>query len=227
MFCQLRRHFKQAFPIRLPLLAFAVAVGLVAGAFYLDESEELATAVGLVACISLAVGSWLGLGLYLITARGFAFWIETIRKRISAVELRLITGQPSNFQDTRQRPQRSLALRIVLASAYATPVCLVMVAIGVIATALSTQLGSLFVAVTLRATLFSLSVLLVAVVIQSLYLWRLQRRVVSLDQRLDRIDAVSPITLRASVLDSSINRTERVVRRLTGVGKPIAEQATA
>ena len=69
--------------------------------------------------------------------------------------------------------------------------------------------------------------LVFVIAIQSLYLWRLQRQVATLEQLLNRIDTVSPVALRIQVLNRNISRTARIVRRLTGISQTATEQATA
>ena len=226
MFVQLT-SCKRTLPVEIRLIAIAVAAGLAAGAFYLNESVDLATAVGIVVCFSAAVGGWLGLRLYLMTARFFISWIDAIGNRIASLESRLTQAGLLNRDEDYGKPRRSLAMHIVLISAYATPVCFVTVTTNAIATALSTQLGPHFAVAHLAITLSGAGALVLVVAVQSLYLWRLQQQVASFKQLLKRIDSVSPVTLKVQVLNRNIDRTERLVRLLTGISKPIAEQAAA
>lgn len=224
MFTRLLRHLRSAFPIPIPLLAVAIAGGLAVGAFYLDKSVDLATAVGITVSFATAMGAWLGLRLYLVTARVFISWIDAIGNRIANLETRVAMAERLNQADGCRKSHRSLAMHIVLVSAYATPVCWVIAVAGSIAAGLSTQLGPGFVASTLPIALSGTGMLLLAVGVQALYLWHLHRQVASFEMMLDRIDAVSPITLKAQVLNHDISRAERTVRRLTGAGRLIAEQ---
>ena len=224
MFTQMASFVRKTFPIEFRLLAFSVAIGLLSGAFYLGESADLATAVGIAAGFSCAIGSWLGIRLYLVTARLFISWIDAIGNRIANVAARMALAERPHQADGCQKSHRSLAMLIVLVSAYATPVCWVIAVAGSIAAGLFTQLGPGFVASTLPIALSGAGMLLLAVGVQALYLWHLHRQVASFERMLDRIDAVSPITLKAQILNHDISRAERTVRRLTGAGKPIAEQ---
>ena len=227
MFTWLLRHFRSALPIPIPLLAVAVASGLAVGALYLGESVDLATAVGIAVCISVSVGSWLGLRLYLVTARFFISWIDAIGNRVASLESGLMPAGLADRDKNYAKPRRSLALHIVIISAYANPLCFGMVTTGAIYTVLSTQLGYHFLAPRLMATLFSLCILLIAIAIPSLYLWRLQRQVATLEQLLSRIDSVPPVVQRVQVMNRNISRTARIVRRLTGISQTATEQATA
>ena len=227
MFTRLASFARKASPIEFRLVAVAVATGLLSGAFYLDESQDLATSVGIVAGFSCAIGSWLGIRLYLAAARLFISWIDAIRKRAADLEPRQIPAERPGNAAGRHNPRRSLVMLIVLISVYATPVCLAVFTTGAIGTILSTQLGSSFVAALLPATLSSLGALVLVVAIQSCYLWRVQRRVASSQRYLAQVQPVLPDPLPAEVLDSNISRTERIVRRLTGIGQPAAGQTTA
>jgi len=227
MFTRLASFARKASPIEFRLVAASVATGLLSGAFYLDESQDLATAVGIVAGFSCAIGSWLGIRLYLASARLFISWIDAIRKRAADLEPQQIPAERPGNTGGRKNSRRSLVMRIVLISVYATPVCFVTVTAGAIGSILSTQLGSLFVAALLTATLSGLGALVLVVAVQSCYLWRVQRRVASLQRYLAQVQPVLPDALPAEVLDSNISRTERIVRRLTGIGQPAAGQTTA
>ena len=227
MFTRLASIAQKAFPIEFRLIAVAVATGLISGAFYLDESRDLATAVGIAACFSCAVGSWLGIRLYLAAARLFISWIDAIRKQVADLEPRLIPAELPGNTGGRKNSRRPFGMRVVLISVYATPVCFVTATTGAVCSILSTQLGSHFVAALLTTTLSGLGALVLVVAIQSWYLWRVQRRVASFQCCLTQVQPVLPDALPTEVLDSNISRTERTVRRLTGIGKPIAEQAPA
>ena len=227
MFTRMASLAQRALPVEIRLVAVAIAIGLLAGAFYLGESEELATAVGIMVGFSCAIGSWVGIRLYLVAARFFITWIDAIRKRVADLETRLAPAEGSGNAGGRKNRRSPFAMPIVLVSVYATPVCFAMVTAGGIATALSTQLGPLFVAMLLTATLCSLGALVLVVAVQSWYLWRVQRRVATLQRYLTQVQPVLPDALPAEVLDSNISRAEGIVRRLTGIGQTAAEQTTA
>ena len=234
MFTRLASLAQRSFPIEMRLVAVAVAIGLLAGAFYLGESPELATAVGIAVGFSCAVGSWLGIRLYLAADRLFIVWIDAIRKRaadvrkeVADLEPRLMAAEGHGSTGGRKNQRRPLVMPIVLISVYATPVCFAVVTAGAIGSILSTQLGPSFVAMLLTATLSGLGALALVVAVQSWYLWRVQRRVATLQRYLTQVRPVLPEALPAEVLDSNISRTERIVRRLTGIGQTAAEQTTA
>ena len=226
MFTRLAYFARKASPIEFRLVAVAIAIGLLCGAPYLRESPDLATAVGIVAGVSCAIGSWLGIRLYLAAARLFISWIDAIRKRAAVLEPRLIPAERPGNAAGRHNQRRSLVMLIVLISVYATPVCLAVSTTGAIGTILSTQLGSSFVAALLPATLSSLGALVLVVAVQSCYLWRVQRRVASPQRYLAQVQPVLPDPLPAEVLDSNISRAERIVRRLTGISQPATGQTT-
>lgn len=224
---QLRSWAGKALPIDPRLVAVGIVLGLAAGAFWVDESVDMAKAVGIAVCISVSVGSWLGLRLYLVTARFFISWIDAIRKQVASLEPGLMPAECPVSTCDRQNPHRPPARHIVLISVYATPIGFVMVTTGAIGSILSTQLGSLFVAALFTATLSSLSALVLVVAIQSWYLWRVQRQVASFQRRLPQVQPILPDTLPTEILNRNISRTARIVRRLTGISQTATEQATA
>ena len=228
MFTRMASLVQKTLPVEIRLVGVAVAIGLLAGAFYLGESEELATAVGIMVGFSCAVGSWLGIRLYLVADRFFVVWIDAIRKRVAdIIGPRPMRAEGPGNAGGRQNRRRPFAMPIVLVSVYATPVCFAMVTAGAIGSILSTQLGPPFVAMLLTATLCSLGALVLVVAVQSWYLWRVQRWVATLQRYLTQVQPVLPDALPAEVLDSNISRAERIVRRLTGIGQAAEEQTTA
>lgn len=224
MFARMASFAQKTIPVKMPMVAVAVVIGLFAGAFYWGESADLATAVGIVVGFSCAVGNWLGIRLYLAVARLFISWIDVIRKQVAGLEPRLILAERPGNGDGRKNPHRSLVIRFILISVYATPFCFVMVTTGAIGAILSTQLGAIFVTALLTATLSGLAALILVVAIQAGYLWRIHRRVASFRRYLTPVE---PDALPAEVLDHNISRTARIVRNLTGIGQAAAEQATA
>lgn len=223
---QLRSWAGKALPIDPRLVAVGIVLGLAAGAFWVDESVEMAKAVGIATGISVSVGSWLGIRLYLVITRFFISWIDAIGNWIASLESVLMpVGLPNQDGDYR-KPRCSMVLHIVLISVYATPIGFVMVTIGAIGSILSTQLGSLFVTALFTTTLSSLSALVLVVAIQSWYLWRVQRQVASFQRRLPQVQPILPDALPTEILDNNISRTARIVRRLTGISQTAAEQAT-
>ena len=227
MFTRIASFVRKTFPIEFRLLAVSVAIGLLSGAFYLGESTDLATAVGIAAGFSCALGSWLGTRLYLATARLFISWIDAIRKRVADLEPQLMPAERPENSDGRKNPRRSLMMPLVLTSAYITPVCFVTVTTGAIGAILSTQLDALFMVGWLTATLSGLGALILVVAIQALYLWWIQRQVASFQRYLTPVQPVLPDALPAAILDHNISRTEQIVRKLTGIGQTATEQTTA
>lgn len=227
MFTWLLRHFRSALPIPIPLLAVAVASGLAVGGLYLGKSVDLATAVGIVVCISVSVGSWLGIRLYLAVAKFYTAWLDAINRRIADVASRLPPVSSISDGHNSQRPRGSIALQLAANSIYATPLCFAMFTGNAIMAALWAQIDPVGAILPLGVALSNFVALVFVIAIQSLYLWRLQRQVATLEQLLSRIDSVPPVALRIQVLNRNISRTARIVRRLTGISQTATEQATA
>lgn len=227
MFTWLLRHFRSALPIPIPLLAAAVASGLAVGALYLGESVDLATAVGIAVCISVSVGSWLGIRLYLVVAKFYTAWLDAINRRIADVASRRPPVSSIADGHNSQRPRGSIALQFAANSIYATPLCFAMFTGNAIMAALWAQIDPVGAILPLGVALSNFVTLVFVIAIQSLYLWRLQRQVATLEQLLNRIDSVPPVVQRVQVLNRNIGRTARIVRRLTGISQTATEQATA
>lgn len=227
MFIRLASLALKTLPIEFRLLAVAIASGLAVGALFLDESADLATAVGIAVGFSVSIGVWLGIRLYLMVARFYTARLDAINRRIAAVVSRLLPDGFVADGHNRQRPRGSIALQLAANSIYATPLCFAIFTGHAIMAALWAQIDIVVAVLLLAVALGNLVTLVVVIAIQSLYLWWLHRQVATLEQLLNRIDSVPPVALRSQVLNRNISRTERTIRRLTGIGKPIAEQATA
>ena len=112
--------------VEIHLVAVGVVTGLIVGAFRLGESADEATAIGIATCCSVTVGMWLGFNLYLLVARGYTDWIATIRKRIAAIESRILPMLVSIEQENNAQPRSSVTARLVAYSFYATLPCFVL-----------------------------------------------------------------------------------------------------
>ena len=224
-------RLRKALPVEIRPLAVGVVTGLVAGALWLDESVDIATAVGIATGFSVTMGLWLGIRLYLMVARLYMAWITAIRKRVADIETRLHSAvSPADGNDTEQE-RGSFAINIVASSIYVTPFCFGVSSYSAIMAVLWTQMdcscasaGQTFALVIL---IYGSGLLTFIIGIQCLYLLRLQQRVASLERQLNQAGLISPVMMRADVLDSNIARAERMVRRFVGVSRAVAEQAPA
>ena len=222
---------RKTLPVEIRLLVFGVLTGLAAGALRLDESVDTATAVGIATGFSVAMGPWLGIRLYLIVARLYTVWIAAIRKRVTDIESRLHSVEPPTDRDGVEQVQAPFAIHIVAFSIYLSPLCFAMSLYSAIVSALWIQMDCPCASATQAFALVSLicssGLLVLATVIQCVYILLLQRRVALLERQLDQAGLISPVTARADVLDSNITRTERLVRRFVGIGGSTVERASA
>jgi hypothetical protein len=218
-------------PVGIRLLVIGVITGLVVGALGLDESADTATAVGIATGFSVVMGLWLGIRLYLMVVRLYTAWISAIRKRFTDIETRLHSiASPTDENDIK--PERaSFAINIVAYSIYVTPFCFAVSSHSVIMGALWSQIDCSCASISqdfaLVSLIYSSGLLFFTVGIQCLYLLRLQRRVALLERRLNRAGLISPVAMRADVMDSNIARAERLVRRLVGISEAVAKRAPA
>ena len=211
-------------PVKFYVLAVGIVGGLTIGALRLDESMELATAVGIVGGFSMAMGVWLGLRLYLGVTRLYRAWIAAIRKQIAEIESRLSPATaPAEKRDV-ERLRDSLATIVAVYSIYPTPGFLSAFVGSAIASALWVQFDYARASMHFDFVLTYLVGLVVAVALQCLYPLRLQWQVLSAKRRLNRGELVVAVALETDVLDININRAERLVRLIGGVGKPAGEQ---
>ena len=231
MFSRILARLRKALPVEIRLLAAGVVTGLVVGALRLDESVDIATAVGIATGFSVTMGFWLGIHLYLTVARLYTAWITAIRKRVTDIETRLHSVVASTDGHDVEQGRVSFAITIVASSVYVTPLCFGVSSYSAILAALWTQMdcpcASESQTFALVILICSSGLLAFTVGIQCLYLLRLQLRAASLERRLNRAGSISPVTIRADVLDSNITRAERLVRRFVGVSRAVAERAPA
>ena len=212
-------------PAKIYMLALGIVAGLSMGALRLDESIDLATAVGIVIGFSVTAGGWLGIRLYLVVARLYKAWIAAIRKQIADIELHLLpTTSPADGHDI-ERLRDSFAISAAAYSIYPTPFFLCGFISSAIASALWVQFDYARASMHFDFALTYLIALVVVVAIQCLYFLRLQWLVGSSERRLNQGDLIVPVAQKADVLDSSISRAERFVRLVGGVGKRAGEQA--
>ena len=214
----------RALPVKFYVLAVSIVGGLTIGAFRLDESVELATAVGIVGGFSIAMGVWLGLRLYLVVTQLYRAWIAAIRKQIADVESRLAPATTPAEERDVERLRDSLATVVAVYSIYPTPAFLCGFLGSAIASALWVQFDYARASMHFGFVLTHLVALVVAVALQCLYPLRLQWQVWSAKRRLNRGELVVTVALKADALDSNINRAERFVRLIGGVGRPAREQ---
>ncbi len=216
-----------ALPVRIYVLAVGIAAGLITGALRLGESLDLATAVGFVTGFSVTMGVWLGMRLYLVAIGLYRAWIVAIRKQIAEIEVHSFPGRaPSNERDI-ERLQGSVAISAAVYSIYPTPGLLCGFIASAIASALWAQFDYARASMHFDFLLAFLMAFAVVVAVQCICLLRLQWLVRSSRRRLNRGELVAPVARNTDALDSGINRAERLVRLIGGVGKPAGERSVA
>ena len=209
-----------AIPIDFRLIIYGVCGGVLTGlGALLTRSTEEATAVGIAASVSISVGFWLGINLWLMTLRVLRFWSASLTKRLAALESRL-TLVPDDA-DTPDGAGNVVAFSFV-------PGGLGVAISAAILTVIDLQVDLVAVWAIIPSLFIGLVCALSGLAVQCWYLWRDTRHVARLERRLESAEVVTPITLQTPRLERAISKANSIVCKLTGVGCPASDEtATA
>ena len=199
--------------------------GLVHGSILLNESVDLATAFGIAAFVSLAVGPWLAVNLDRLLMRGYAIWMTAIVVRLSVSEAFLLAGR----EPAEQRHDESVAVgmvtRVVGYSFYVTILCFGAATTGTLLTITTARIEGVNHVYYMVATALWLFVLVCTIAAQCLYFGMMHRQVAVMEAQTrltgEAARRSSPMTTQAATLFESIARTEKIGRRVVGM-KPIS-----
>ena len=207
-------------------LAVAALFGLIHGSMYLDESVDLATAVGIVDFISLAVGPWMAIGLCQLLMHGYSVWIKAMVDRVETIQARYPTAQPLEEQPESSPPRVGFWARSVGYSFYVMGFAAGAAMTGVFMAVLRVQIEGLdygYYPVVIGA---HVAILAGTVAAQCVYFATVHRRVVAMENWVQQNCAPdcppSPM-IGAQFLRNSIERTEQFSRRMIGM-KPISAE---
>lgn len=204
-----------AIPVDLKLILYGVGGGVLAGLIALfTRSAEEATAIGIAAAVSLCLGCWLGINLWLLTLRPFRLWSASLIKRLEALE-------PKPAPTAQDGPAYANNAKASIIEG---------IFFGLVPAGFSTAgMGAIFAIIDLRVGIYGpmgyvpslcagLGYALLGLAGQSFYLWRDSRRVARLERRLESVEAMIPVTLQTPRLERAIRKAGSVVCKLTGVG---------
>ena len=224
MLAQTWKSARRTLPLSNWTVAIAALWGLALGAANLDESLDLATAMGISGFLSIAVGCWLAIHLYQLLMRGYAAWIALIETRADGV-LSLLPVSPSIGEPDADDVMRTpVAARVVAGSFYFTMcVCGAFISC-LLYTALTYQIVDRAGILHFTPIAVISLVLGFLVAVQSLYFVRLHWKIASIERQMERIDTVPQVTGRTAVLGASITRTEQFGRRFVGWSSKSSEQ---
>ena len=206
-------------PVEFKLIIFGVSIGVLTGLVGLrTETPEIATAWGLAASVSLCLGCWLGINLWLLTLRIFGLWSVSLMKRLEALKPKLVP----TAEDT-SAGAGSVNISIIEIIFFSLVFSLVPAGFS------AATIGAIFAIIDLRVDLYGamayvpslcvgLGCALLGLAGQSLYLWRDTRRVARLERRLESLEATAPVTLQTPRLERAISKATSIVCKLTGVG---------
>ena len=224
MLAQARKLVRSTLPLSSWAVAIAAISGLSLGATHLDESLDLATAMGISGFLSVALGSWLAIHLYHLLIRGYVAWITIIERRADAA-LALLPVSPyvgAPGEDNLRRT--SAAARAVAFSFYFTMFACGAFTSCLLYTVLTYQIADHTV-ILHYVPIVAISLILGTLIAgQCLYFVRLHRRIASIERQMGRIDMVPQVTGRTAVLGISITRTEQFVRRFVSLPSGSSEQ---
>lgn len=223
---QLLPPLARSFPLAKWALAAAALFGLIHGSTYLDESADLATAVGIVDFIALAVGPWIAIGLCQLMAQGYAVWIKAIVDRVEMIQ----AGYPAteSFEEPAHGnpPQVGFAARAVGYSFYVTAFALGAALTGVLMAAMRSQIEGLdygYYPIVIGA---HVAILAGTVITQCAYFAAVHGRVAAMERGVQQngaVDCPSSPAIGPQFLRNSFERTEHWGRRLIGIRHLSAE----
>jgi hypothetical protein len=220
---------RKTFPVSIWVIVVAVAFGLCHGSFYLDESLDLATAIGIVGFVSISLGPWLAVNLHRLLMRGYAAWIAAISHRIEAIALRTqISVEPT--EQLLDRPVRSTVVAHAVGySCFATAFLFGAFWTGLLMTILTAQIGDYDYGHYVFVTAVALFVSVGTLAAQCSYFLLIHRKVGVIERELSSAGTISvnsaPVAVRAKVIGKSIARTEQLGARFVSIRMSSSEHA--
>ena len=206
-------------------LAPAVLYGLIHGLTLLNESVDLATALGIASFISLAIGPWLAVNLDRLLMRGYTAWMTAIVGKLTTLEASMPVGREPAEQDRAGSQGVGVVTRTVGYSFFATIFCFGGLTSGALLTIATAQIQGLNHGPYLVATAAMFVALVCTIMAQCLYFGIMHRRVDAIEAQCKLTGAPapgsSPVTIQAAILCESIARTEQFGCRVVGA-RPIA-----
>ena len=221
---------KKTVPVSTWVIVPAAAFGLFHGSFYLDESLDVATAIGVVGFLSVCLGPWLAVPFHRLLMRGYAAWLAAILRRIEAI----IPRTHISFDLCEQAPDRparsTIAAHLVGHGFFVTAFFLGGFFTSLLMTILTAQIGGQNYSYYLIATAGVLIVFVVMVAVQCLYFMWIQHIVGEIETQLQNSDTISahsmPVVARAKVIEKGIARTEQLGTKLVSIRPLSTEHAT-
>ena len=224
MMAQARKSVRGTLPLSKWVVAIAAIYGISIGSTRLDESLDLATAMGISGFFSVAVGSWLAIHLYHVLIRGYVAWIATIERRADATLALLPVSPNSGELEADNMRRASVAARAVAFSFYFTMFACGAFTSCLLYMALAYQIADHTVILHFMPIVVISLVLGSLIAGQCLYFVRLHWRIASIERQMERIDMVPQVTGRTAVLGISIARTEQFSRRFVAWSYGSSEQ---
>ena len=200
-----------AFPVDCKLILYGVSGGVLLGLIALfTRSTEEATALGIALAVSVSIGGWLGINLWLLTRRLFRSWSASLANRLEAL------APIAENTDTLAESGNMVGIESVLFSLVPGGFAIAISAAMLMVIDLQVDLFTKWAFI---PTLFTgLGYALSGLAVQGWYLWRDSRRVARLERQLESAEAVAPVTLQTPRLELAISRANSIVCKLTGVG---------
>ena len=225
MWTQTRKSIRNTLPLSNWTLAVAAVAGLALGSIHLNESLDLATAVGIACFLSVAIGLWLAIHLYRLLIHGYTGWIIVIKARADSILERLPVASDGAGQEEDSAWRVPITVRLVGYSFYLT-----MFSFGAFTTCLLAgifmmQIDGPGYGIYFAVAMVSFGIVDVSLGTQCLYIWYLRRKVAAIERQVERTVAVPQVAGGAAVLDASISRTEQFSLRFVGI-KPSSPERT-
>ena len=205
---------RKTLPLTNVWVAFSAIAGLGYGALHLNESVDLATAIGIASFFSIAVGAWPALILFRLLMRGYATWLESIFKTLTPIESQMLAVSNPAEQEPRVEPTRSVLARLVACSFHLTLFCSAAFTTSLLNAMLLAQINDHGYIANLVLPMVVFVILAIFVVVQSLYIFSLHQRSKTIERRMKLISMISngsaPLPGSADVLVKGMTQTERI-----------------
>ena len=231
MVTRTRNLLTKSLPVPAWVIVVAAAFGLCHGSFYLDESLDMATAIGVVDFLSVCFGPWLAVHFNKLLMRGYSAWITAILHRMEAITSRTHTLVESAEHAPDQPAHSTLVDSLIGYGCFVTAFFLGGFFTSLLMTILTAQIGDYdYGNYQVAAVVVALIGFGATVAVQCSYFSLIQRKVGTIEREAKRAGTISsnstPVAVRAEVIGKNIARTEQLGARFVRIHPLSSEHGT-
>ena len=209
MHSRARITVERIMPVRPRLVLLGLALGLIMGGLRLHESSDAAASYGFAIFLSVTVGIWLGEILAILLLDIALHSLNALMRRVDVLMRRLRIEDPDD-----SGPHTRSGLRVVVRfSIYATPLSCLLIVQSLLFAILEAKFDFNSLSFHIWALLVESTLLMASLVVQWAYMWHLWRKLISIEQRVDRVE---PPSLFAGKLDGEYNRVRSIMHKVIG-----------